>query len=507
MTTYLITNYVTWLGFSTLNVGDRLIVAPSGGLVMPDTDLSVLGAAGPAAISFGGYVYLDQVTIDRHVTFTITATGQFVSDSAGPGLQLGGTIASATGQAHLDAAGSISVLNGIGVQTWGAQNVVINSGTITADVGVFLANTFDHLTNSGTILGSTHAVHMQNFGLTLTNLGSLTATHGSAVLVDGDSGSVTNTGSISGAGGAIGVVADISFHLDNSGSITGNIFSTGAAQDTIANSGTITGDVSLGAGDDRFGGGHLSGSLSMGLGNDTVDARGNAVAGEILDAGGNDTYYVDSDLTRIVDTGPGRDTVLAWSSFHLDPGLEVLTLNGAGDLNGFGNALNNLLTGNAGDNRLSGGIGNDVLSGADGNDILRGGIGADLLAGGDGDDILRGDLGRDTLTGGQGNDSFVFNALSHSAPDAASADTITDFTQGEDRIDLSAVDAIAGNGAGDDFFHFIGSNGFNHVWGELQAVQSGGVTLVALDVNGDAVADAVIKLNGLFDLNAGDFVL
>jgi hypothetical protein len=38
-------------------------------------------------------------------------------------------------------------------------------------------------------------------------------------------------------------------------------------------------------------------------------------------------------------------------------------------------------------------------------------------------------------------------------------------------------------------------------------VQSGGVTLIGLDVNGDGVADAVIKLAGLYALNAGDFVL
>ena len=507
MTTYLITNYVTWLGFSTLNADDRLIVAPTGGLVMPDTDLSVLGAGGPTAIAFGGYVYLDQVTIDRHVSFTIAATGQFVSDTAGAGLQLGGTVASATGQAHLDAAGTISVANGVGVQTCGGQNVVINAGRITADVGVDLASTLDHLTNSGSILGLTHAVHMQDVGVSLTNIGSLNASHGSAVLVDGDSSSILNTGSISGAAGAIEAVAGISFHLTNSGTITGNISSTGAAQDTIVNSGTITGDVSLGAGNDWFGGGHLSGTLSMGLGNDTVDARGNAVAGEILDSGGNDTYYVDSDLIRIVDTGPGRDVVLAWSSFHLDAGLEVLRLFGAGDLNGFGNGLNNRLTGNAGDNRLSGGMGIDTLSGGAGDDVLRGGMGADVLFGGAGDDILRGDLGRDTMTGGRGHDTFVFNALSHTGADAASADTITDFMQGEDRIDLSGIDAIRGNANAHDPFSFIGSGAFSHTAGEVQTVQSAGATLIGLDVDGDGVADAVIKLAGLYTLNAGDFVL
>ncbi|MGV8987394.1 MAG: calcium-binding protein [Cypionkella sp.] len=507
MTTYLITNYVTWIGVSSLSAGDRLIVAPGAGLVMPDSDFSVLGAGGATAISFAGYVYLDQVTIDQQVNFTITATGQFLSDTAGAGLQIGGTGFAATGLAHLDTAGAIFVLNGTGVETWGGQNVVINAGQISANVGVSLASTLDHLTNSGTILGISHAVHMKGSGQTLINLGALSASHGSAVLVDGSTASITNSGSIVAAGDAIEVNSDISFHLTNSGSITGNITSTGAAQDAILNGGTITGNVSLGTGNDWFGGGHLTGDLSMGLGRDTVDARGDAVDGVIYDAGGNDTYFVDSGLTRIVDTGPGLDTVLAWCSFHLDPGLETLRLYGAEDLNGTGNAMRNHISGNAANNRLIGGAGNDTLMGNDGNDTLRGGLGNDLLVGGDGDDLLRGEFGRDTLTGGQGHDTFVFSALFHTGTDAASADTITDFTQGEDIIDLSGIDAIHGNGAGQDVFTFIGGNVFSHVAGQLQAVQSGGSTWVAMDVNGDGLADAVIQLSGLYDLTAGDFVL
>ncbi|MBI1172197.1 hypothetical protein GC209_12410 [bacterium] len=504
MTTFLITNYVTWVGFTTLNAGDRLIVAPSGGLVMPNTDISVLGAGGPTAMSFGGYVYLDQVTVDAQVTFSIASTGQFFSDSTAAALQLGGTVAAATGQAHLDAEGTISVLNGIGAQTWGGQNEVMNAGRITAMIGVDLASAQDHLTNTGTITGTTHGVEMLGNGQSLSNLGTLSASHGCAVLVAGDDASLENSGTLS---GSVEITGSGSFHLTNSGSLTGSILSIGSAQVSIANSGTISGDVTLGAGNDRFGGGHLTGTLSMGLGNDTVDARGNAVAGEILDAGGNDTYLVDSDLTRIVDTGPGRDTVLSWASFHLDAGLEVLTLCGAGDLNGFGNAMNNRIAGNSGDNRLLGGMGNDVLLGNDGNDVLAGGMGADALYGGEGDDILRGDLGRDTLTGGLGHDTFVFSAPGQTGPTASTADTVTDFTQGEDRIDLSGIDAIQGNGASQDVFTYIGADAFSHVAGQVQAVHSGGMTLISLDVNGDAVADAVIKLVGVYDLTAGDFVL
>ena len=489
MTTYTITNDVTWLGFSTLHSGDRLIVTPNASLVIPDADFTDVGAGGATAISFAGYVYLDSVTTDANVSFGITSSGQFISDTEGAALTIGGGVIAATGSAHFDNAGDISVTNGTGVMTVGASNNVTNSGRIAADVGVFLASNFDSLLNTGTIIGSTHAVHMEDFHLALTNLGSLSASHGSAVLVDGDSGSVVNSGSITGLFGAIEVVPGVfDFHLTNSGLITGDITDVGPGQDVIANSGIITGTVNLGAGNDSFAGGHLTGDLIMGLGNDTVDARGNAVTGVISDAGGSDTYYVDSVLTRIADTGAGMDTVLAWSSFQLTGGLEVLQLQGSADLTGIGNALANALTGNAGDNRLFGGLGNDKLMGGDGDDALRGGFGADKL------------------TGGDGADSFIFTSLGQTGTTGMTEDTITDFTQGEDHIDLHAIDAITGNATA-DHFTFIGAAAFSHVAGQLHAVQSGAATLAEMDVNGDAVADAVIRLSGLLSLTAGDFIL
>ena len=212
------------------------------------------------------------------------------------------------------------------------------------------------------------------------------------------------------------------------------------------------------------------------------------MSGMIRDTGGSDTYTVDSAATRISDTGAGLDTVLAWTSFVLTEGLEVLRLQGAADLTGTGSALANTLAGNAGDNRLSGGAGNDILYGGDGADILRGGLGADRLKGGD------------------GADTFIFTSLGQTGTTLASEDTIADFTQGDDHINLSAIDAITGNATADPF-SFIGAAAFSHVAGQLHAVQSGALTLVEMDVNGDGLADAVIRLNALLSLTAGDFGL
>jgi serralysin len=71
-----------------------------------------------------------------------------------------------------------------------------------------------------------------------------------------------------------------------------------------------------------------------------------------------------------------------------------------------------------------------VLAGSGGNDILLGGAGDDIIIGGDGADILRDGAGTDVMTGGAGADLFI---LSHDG----ALDIITDFTLGQDRLDLS----------------------------------------------------------------------
>ena len=72
-----------------------------------------------------------------------------------------------------------------------------------------------------------------------------------------------------------------------------------------------------------------------------------------------------------------------------------------------------------------------TLYGSEGDDILKGGAGADTLEGNSGDDMLEGGAGADTMDGGIGVDTFVF-ASGHGT------DTITDFRNGQDLVDISA---------------------------------------------------------------------
>ena len=66
--------------------------------------------------------------------------------------------------------------------------------------------------------------------------------------------------------------------------------------------------------------------------------------------------------------------------------VENLTLLGATNTNGTGNALANRITGNAGVNLLAGNEGNDTLDGGAGADVMFGGLGNDIYIVDDKDD-------------------------------------------------------------------------------------------------------------------------
>ncbi|ODH03334.1 hypothetical protein A4S05_20040 [Nostoc sp. KVJ20] len=133
----------------------------------------------------------------------------------------------------------------------------------------------------------------------------------------------------------------------------------------------------------------------------------------------------------------------------------------------FLNDLNNNVNGldNSNDVISSQG-GNDRIDGKSGNDLLRGGAGDDTLIGGSGNDILIGGAGNDILTGSSGNDQFVYQALSDIG------DTITDFNQSEDQLDLS------------DLFRSLDDSGIPGINQYLQFVQSGTSTQVQIDPDG-----------------------
>ncbi|PUB14847.1 calcium-binding protein [Yoonia sediminilitoris] len=108
--------------------------------------------------------------------------------------------------------------------------------------------------------------------------------------------------------------------------------------------------------------------------------------------------------------GEGLDIFAASSS---EPGLTQLRLE-TGPLGATRTAI------------LAGGL----LAGTTGNDILQGHDGEDVITGSAGDDIIRDGGGNDTLTGGAGKDIFILSR-------DGTTDVISDFTAGEDVLDLA----------------------------------------------------------------------
>ncbi|WP_216671410.1 M10 family metallopeptidase C-terminal domain-containing protein, partial [Mangrovicoccus sp. HB161399] len=123
-------------------------------------------------------------------------------------------------------------------------------------------------------------------------------------------------------------------------------------------------------------------------------------------------------------------------------------VGGQGDDTLSGSDGHDELRGGEGDDLLDGGRNNDLLIGGRGNDVLLGGgaaddlrgyAGDDYLSGGFGPDRLDGNKGDDTLEGGSMEDTFVFRAND-------GFDTVLDFEDGTDRIDLTALN-LTGYGA------------------------------------------------------------
>lgn len=241
-------------------------------------------------------------------------------------------------------------------------------------------------------------------------------------------------------------------------------------------------------------------SLTGGAGPDTIDglAGNDTIAG----LGGHDLLAGGAGADHLAG-GAGNDSLTGGAGAdRLEGGGGADTLSGgtgADTLLGGGGA--DSLAGGAGADLMEGGTGADSLGGGGGRDRLLGGAGNDGLAGGAAADTLIGGAGRDILTGGAGADRFVFLAASDSGATAAKADRITDFRHGQDRIDLSAIDALPATKR-DDAFAFIGREDFHGTAGELRQTTAG---LVQADLDGDGRADFTIQVN--IQLLKGDFIL
>lgn len=162
-------------------------------------------------------------------------------------------------------------------------------------------------------------------------------------------------------------------------------------------------------------------------------------------------------------------------------------------------------------------------SGLSGKLTVTGSAQDDVIIGGSANDTINSSAGKDTITLGGGNDAVVYTNATHSGVTIATADTITDWSNGTNKIDVSGIAGLGGalvnqiavqnavdtSGAanfGDALIAAATAIGAN----QIGAFQFDGNTYVFGNGGGAGIAaadDIVVQLQGLHTLTADNFVL
>jgi hypothetical protein len=243
-------------------------------------------------------------------------------------------------------------------------------------------------------------------------------------------------------------------------------------------------DVSIGgAGNDMVGGGAgndwLIGDGHMGTNTYAAATDG---ADDLFGADGDDFViggtFTDAGDVTVYDAGNALLSVAAATGVVTLAAISVTGTAGdklwagAGDDQVIGAGGNDRIGLGDGADIANAGAGNDEIFSGAGDDDVMGAAGDDEIYGGAGDDDLQGGVGADTIYGGTGDDDLYGNDTTIAADTAVDTfafetgdgnDTIWDFEDGVDLIDLSALGITSLNelvtenqGAGNDFVIFYG---------------------------------------------------
>jgi trimeric autotransporter adhesin len=479
---------------------------------------------------------VDYVLTANVENLTLTGTGNI----NGAGNTLNNVITGNIGNNTLNGAGGLDTLiGGLGDDTYVIDNAGVTvtekaaegTDTVNASINYILGDNLENLTLTGTAISGT------GNGLDNTITGNA-----SDNTIDGGVGADT----------MIGGVGNDTYNVDNTLDVITELDTPGSGIDTVNTNATYTLGANVenltltGTGNINGTGNNLNNVITGNDGNNTLNGAGGLDT--LIGGLGNDTYVIDNAGVTVTEkAAEGTDTVNASITYTLGDNLENLTLTGIGNINGTGNALNNVIAGNSGNNTLNGAGGLDTLIGGLGDDtyvINNAGVvvtesvnaGTDLvnasinytlgdnlenltltgtgdidgtgnelaniITGNAGNNTLNGGVGADTMIGGAGNDTYTvdntLDAIAELAIPGSGIDTVNanaTYTLGANVENLNLTGTGNINGTGNELANLINGNSGNNIIdggaGADTMVGGAGNDIYIVDNTGDAVSEEV----------------
>ena len=266
-------------------------------------------------------------------------------------------------------------------------------------------------------------------------------------ILDGKAGNDTMSGSLGDDTYYVDAVGDTVVELAGQGTDTVRSSVSYSLGQNVENL-ILTGTANI-----NGGGNGDANSLTGNSGNNTLD--GGTGADVMAGGNGDDNYYVDNSGDVVADSSDatlgGHDQVISSITYVLGNYIEDLLLTGTANINGTGNALNNIIVGNDGSNLLDGKAGSDTMTGGLGDDTYVVDVAGDVVVeqAVQGTDMVK--AGLSYILGANVENLILTGTGNFNGTGTGDANTITG-NAGNNIIDGGAGADIMAGGLGDDTY-------------------------------------------------------
>ncbi len=404
---------------------------------------------------------------------------------------------------------------GVGIGTATATGVILNDDFLPSGMisiaglqasrgeGASGSSTFTFVvTRAGSIVGPANATWSVNGG----GLASTVAANGADF-----TGGNLPSGTVSFAPGAtsqvvsVQVAGDAAVELNESFTVTLSNVPTGVALGTATATGLIWNDDPAGTGTLSIA--RASAQKAEGASGTTAFTFTVTRSGDLTGLAGADWVASGGGVAATgAATGAdfnGGQFPAGRVNFAAGQALQTVTVIVAADTAA---ELNDSFTVTLGNPRAGVALGTVAATGVILNDDFASTAANQTLTGTAGPDVFLLGGGLDSVTGGAGLDLFMFQPPAVGTA-ASNATTLQDFSRGAgEKLDLSAIDAIAGTLA-NDAFTFIGTAAFNGTAGQLRWEDQGTERMIQGNVNADTTADVTIFVKAAGPVDANWFAL